>query len=157
MIFATVGSSQTPFDRLVKAVDDLATIITETVIIQSGVSHYRPLQAQYFDFCDSDQMASFLRDANVVIAHAGFGVITDCIRLKKPMILIPREHQFGDAEGIQVELAEYLAQNTRGIVCIRDVKNLPQALSQINKINPLYQFTNQIPELIQNFIDRRLS
>lgn len=157
MIFATVGSSKTPFDRLVMAVDKLAAEIDEEVEIQQGVSSYVPKSAKYFDFCDSSQMDSLLQKSRLVIAHAGFGVITDCIRLKKPMILIPREHRYGDAEGIQVELAEYLAQNTRGIICIRDVKNLHQALNQIKDINPNYHFTNQIPELIQNFIDRRLS
>ena len=156
MIFATVGSSQTPFDRLVKAVDHLAEKLTEPVIIQRGASRYKPMKAQYFDFCDSFKMAELLQEADVVVAHAGFGVVTDCIRLKKPMILIPREHRFGDAEGIQVELAEYLAQNNNGILCIREVKNLSSALNQVKNINPDYKFTNRIPELIQNFIDRRL-
>jgi UDP-N-acetylglucosamine transferase subunit ALG13 len=148
LIFATVGSSQTPFDRLVKAVDHLTEKLTEPVI--------NPMKAQYFDFCDSFKMAELLQEADVVVAHAGFGVISDCIRLKKSMILVPREHRFGDAEGIQVELAEYLAQNNNGILCIREVKNLSSALNQVKNINPDYKFTNRIPELIQNFIDRRL-
>lgn len=157
MIFATVGSSSKPFDRMVAAVDNLASRVAEGIIIQKGVSRYEPKIAKYFDFCDSEKMASLIKEANVVISHAGFGMIADCIRFHKPLILIPREHRFGDAEGNQVELAEYLAENTRGIICIRDVKQLLNAFNQIKNTIPNYQFSSRIPELVQNFIDRRLA
>jgi len=157
LIFATVGSSQTPFERLVKAVDELAKKLSEIVVIQIGASKYFPETAEYFDFCDSAEMVSLIKAANIVIAHAGFGIITDCIRMKKRMILIPREHRFGDAEGNQVELAEHLAKTVRGIMCVRDVTLLKNAFEEIKNIALCYQFTNKIPELVQNFIDRTQS
>jgi len=156
LIFATVGSSKTPFDRLVKAVDGLASIISEQVIVQLGASNYQPRAASYFKYCDSEKIASFIKEANIVISHAGFGIIADCIRMNKRLILIPREQRFGDAEGNQVELAEYLAKNSDGIICIRDVNKLQAALIQVQNTTPCYQFTNKIPEMVQSFIDRRL-
>ena len=156
LIFATVGSSKTPFDRLVKAVDDIAKQVSEEVVIQIGAAKISPRFATYFDYCDSDKMASLIELANIVISHAGFGIIADCIRMSKRLVLIPREHCFRDAEGNQVELAEYIAENSKGIICIRDVTRLPDVLDQVKKITPNYQFTTRIPNMIQNFIDRKL-
>ena len=157
LIFAAVGSSQTPFDRLVKAVDQLASQVAEEVMIQIGVSRYQPKVAKYFRFCDAEKMTALLQQAEIVIAHAGFGIITDCIRLNKSLILIPREHRFGDAEGNQLELAEHLARMKKGVICVRDESNLSAALNQVKKITPRYQFTNNIPAMIENFIEQRLS
>jgi len=155
LIFATVGSSQTPFDRLVRAVDKLAEQLTEEVVIQKGSSSYQPKAARAFDFCDPEKMASLIQQAGIVISHAGFGIIADCIRFEKRLILVPREHRFGDAEGIQIELAEYLAKTTPGVLCVRDVAKLPEAIEQIKKRIPRYQFANKIPELIQKFLAQR--
>lgn len=154
LIFATVGSSETPFNRLVAGVDKLAAQIDEAVKIQIGASTYIPSDVSYFDFCDAATMESLIKQARIIIAHAGFGVIANCIRLKKPMILVPREHRFAEAEGIQTELAEYLARTTRGIFCVRKVDQLKTVVDQISNIKPNYHFKTSIPQLIQNFIDR---
>lgn len=44
MIFVTVGTHEQPFNRLVKAVDELKRdgVITEDVIMQTGFSTYEP-------------------------------------------------------------------------------------------------------------------
>ena len=156
MIFATVGTSDKSFERFIKAVDDLAATISEEIIIQRGFATYIPKNAKYFNFCPPTQMTSLIYQANIIISHAGFGIIGECISKKKRLILIPREKKFNEAVDNQVELAEYLAQTTKGILCIRDVNQLKSAFDQIDKITPDYQFVNRIPELIQNFIDRRL-
>jgi len=145
LIFATVGSCKTSFDRLVKAVDKLALKISEEVIIQKGVSKYQSQTANCFEFCDQKRMAALISKANIVISHAGFGIIAESIQMNKRLILIPREHRFGDAEGNQVELAEYLAEKTGGITCVRNVNLLQTAVEHIREINPSYQFTNKIP------------
>ena len=49
MIFVTVGTHEQPFDRLVKAVDELKRdgIITEEVIMQTGFSIYEPKYCEW--------------------------------------------------------------------------------------------------------------
>lgn len=49
MIFVTVGTHEQPFNRLVKAVDELKRdgIITEDVIMQTGFSTYEPKYCQW--------------------------------------------------------------------------------------------------------------
>lgn len=155
MILATVGSSKTPFDRMVKAVDELAATISEPVIIQRGAATYEPRYARYFDFCVAEELLALINTATVVIAHAGFGVIAECLRYQKRLILIPRQHRFGDAEGIQIELAEYLAENVPGIVCVTEVNKLADALSQLSDEFPRYHFKTTIPALVNSYISKK--
>ena len=44
MIFVTVGTHEQPFNRLIKAVDELKRdgVITEDVVMQTGFSTYEP-------------------------------------------------------------------------------------------------------------------
>ena len=48
MIFVTVGTHEQPFNRLVKAVDDLKKngVIIDEVIMQTGFSTYKPKYCQ---------------------------------------------------------------------------------------------------------------
>ena len=50
MIFVTVGTHEQPFNRLVKAVDELKRdgVITEDVIMQTGFSTYFLRKEPYF-------------------------------------------------------------------------------------------------------------
>lgn len=156
MIFATVGTCDKPFDRLIQAVDKLAAEIADEVVLQIGVSTCIPRYATHFAFCPPQRMVSLIEQADLVIAHAGFGNIGQCLQRQKRLILIPRERRFGDAIDNQVELAEYLARKHAGIICLWDVARLPEALDEIKKITPCYQFTNHIPELVHDFLNRRL-
>lgn len=58
MIFVTVGTHEQPFNRLVKAVDDLKMSgkITDSGFIQTGYSTYVPKACEYKDFISMNQM-----------------------------------------------------------------------------------------------------
>lgn len=155
LIFVTVGTCDKSFDRLIKAVDDLAARLSEEVVIQIGISKYLPQNATYFGFCPPHEMESLIDRADLIIAHAGFGNIGQCISKQKRIILVPREKRFDDAIDNQVELAEYLAERSRGIICLRDVAKLSEAFIEIKNITPCYQFTNHIPELVHDFLNRK--
>lgn len=157
MIFVTVGTSELSFDRLIKQVDAEAKLTDEKFIIQKGFSPYIPKYAEYFDFDGRDKMLDLIKKAEIVITHAGFGILGDCIKQNKRIIVVPREKKYNESVNPQFELAEYLAKTITGIIYIRDVKKLGNAINQIMTVTPSYHFTNKIPELIQNFIDQRLS
>jgi len=156
LIFASVGTNQLHFDRFVKGVDNLASQITEEVVIQIGYCLYRPRYARYFEFCEFRKMLSFVKKASIVVAHAGFGIIGECIRCNKGLVLVPREYRFGEAVDNQVELAEYLAEHAESIICVRDVSKLREAVEIIKKITPCYNFKTMIPEIIRDFVNRKL-
>lgn len=90
MIFVTIGT-QEPFDRLVKAVDEIASELHGIEVV-AQVSHTN-YQAQYmktFDFMSPDQFEKHFTDADLVISHAGMGTIISALVKEKPLIILPR-------------------------------------------------------------------
>ena len=59
MIFVTVGTHEQPFNRLVKAIDELKEngIVTEDVVIQTGFSTYEPRFCRWTKLFPYQEMA----------------------------------------------------------------------------------------------------
>jgi UDP-N-acetylglucosamine transferase subunit ALG13 len=94
MIFVTVGTNETPFDRLVRAVDALDR---DDVFVQYGSSAVRPTRAQGVDFLPFEDLVERVRAADVVVTHAGAGSVLVAIANGKRPIVMPRLHRFGEA------------------------------------------------------------
>lgn len=95
MIFVTVGT-QLAFDRLVDGVaawqarhPDIETFG------QIGPSKTRP-PFPHIDYLRGGAFESRLRAADLVVSHAGIGIILSCWSMKKPLIIMPREHRLGE-------------------------------------------------------------
>ena len=117
MILVTVGMHGQPFDRLVRAADGLAAIVSETVLIQRGASRCPPISSASFDFTDEASMAAYLSSARVVVAHGGAGSILEAMDARKPLVLVPRLKRFGEClDDHQVELVQALAEQGRAVV-----------------------------------------
>lgn len=96
MIFVTVGTERFPFDRLVRAVDALSDILKgEPVFIQTGTGTYVPSfpHAPYIPF---DEVCDKIREARIVISHAGAGTLLMCANLGKVPIMMARKHSLGE-------------------------------------------------------------
>lgn len=154
MIFVSAGTQNRPFNRLIKAVDKLAPSVDEEIIAQTGITTYIPKHIRHCQYYSYGQMISFIDEANLIISHAGFGIIGDSIRKNKPLILVPREEKFGESVDKQVELAEYLAEDNKSILCVRDVDFLMEAILKVRVNKPYYDYNCDIPSLIDNFIDK---
>lgn len=153
MIFVIAGTNTRPFDRLVRAVDEIARDKEGyDFVIQGGYSTYSPQHCRCFDFCKSEDFLSYTESAELVISHAGFGSIGHCIRHNKPVILVPREYEYGEAVDKQYELAEYMAGEHDSILCIRDVSLLSDAIEQLIGVKPVYHHHNCVSDLIGTFI-----
>ncbi|VAH87167.1 unnamed protein product [Triticum turgidum subsp. durum] len=122
MVFVTVGT--TCFDALVKVVD--SEEVKQALLqkgytdlrIQMGRGTYTPskicsvrasgnsnLQVEHFTFLPS--IADNIREASLVISHAGSGSIFETLRLGKPLIVVVNEDLM---DNHQSELAEELAE-----------------------------------------------
>ncbi|XP_059306891.1 uncharacterized protein LOC132058354 [Lycium ferocissimum] len=132
VVFVTVGT--TCFDALVKAVDtpevknELFMKGYTNIIIQMGRGSYIPTKStvengsadlEYFTF--SSSIADHLKEASLVISHAGSGSIFETLRLGKPLIVVVNEDLM---DNHQSELAEELADR-KHLLCAR-----PQTLYQ---------------------------
>ena len=116
MIFVTVGTCE-PFERLMRAVD--AVEITEPIIVQTGLSMTIPAQATTFDFMPYDRLVERVRQARLVVTHAGVGsILTALLNDVKPLV-VPRLQQYGEAvDDHQLELARRLEE--LGLISVVD-------------------------------------
>ena len=98
MIFVTVGTHEQPFNRLVKAIDDLKKneIIKEDVLIQTGFSTYEPKYCQWSKLIPYQQMVNNIEEAHIVITHGGPASFIMPLQMGKTPIVVPRQHQFDD-------------------------------------------------------------
>ena len=124
MIFVTVGTHEQPFNRLVKAVDELKRdgIITEDVIMQTGFSTYEPKYCQWSKLLPYQQMIKNVEDARIVITHGGPASFIMPLQIGKTPIVVPRQHRFDEhVNDHQVEFARNVAWRIGTIIPVGDV------------------------------------
>lgn len=136
MIFVTTGTHPNGFDRLVRAADEMASIVEEPVVIQRGGTQYTPVFARYFDFTDEAEVQEWLSEARVVVSHGGAGSVLNTLQAGKPLVVVPRRKHFGEVfDDHQLELAETLAQQGRAVPVIDlSAEALCEAVAQATQL-----------------------
>lgn len=95
MIFATVGT-QLPFPRFVSALDAIAGRRGLRIVAQTcGDTDARPHLDRH-EHLDPVTFDRFVREASVIVGHAGIGSILSAGRAGKPIILYPRRASLGE-------------------------------------------------------------
>lgn len=124
MIFATCGSSEIHFDRMMKA---LGVLPAPELHVQHGPAN-PPACALAHPYLPFGTLVEQIEAADVVVSHAGVGTILCAIRAGHTPIIFPRLRRYGEAvDDHQAELAEALA--TRGTAMIaRDAAELAAAV-----------------------------
>lgn len=137
MIFVSVGTHEQPFNRLVKAVDDLKKdgVITDEVIIQTGFSSYKPKYCQCSKLIPYQQMIKNVADAKIVITHGGPASFIMPLQVGKTPIVVPRQHQFGEhVNNHQVEFARNVARKMGTIILVEEIANLGEIITNYNQL-----------------------
>lgn len=141
MIYVTVGNHDQPFDRLLASMDRLAAELGEEVVMQTGVSQYRPHHAKWEPFFPYDQAEEMIRSAAVVIAHAGIGTVIACRAHGTPLVICPRRAAKGEHfNDHQIEIARELIRDPRPGIAVAldesDIKEKLVALRYARKATP---------------------
>lgn len=89
MIFLTIGT-QEPFDRLLKAVDEIAPSLHTKIIAQVAKSAYVPKNMETFAFTSPMEFKTYFNEAELIISHAGMGTIISALEGEKPILIMPR-------------------------------------------------------------------
>lgn len=138
MIFVTVGASL-PFDRLIKHIDEeiaprldkkfFAQIHDSATCIPQNIEYVKTENKKSFD--------EHVRIADLIISHAGMGVIMDCIKYNKKLILVPRNPSLGEhIDGHQYEICEYFENNNKDINIVYDLDNLYDSIIDVMDSSP---------------------
>lgn len=112
MVFVTVGSQKFQFDRLVRAVDELAAAgaLDGPVFAQTGWCAYEPRFIEHVPFLDRDAFRERMAAADVVVTHAGTGAIVGALKAGKKVVAVPRLRECGEhVDDHQREIVERFA------------------------------------------------
>jgi UDP-N-acetylglucosamine transferase subunit ALG13 len=98
-IFVVFGNMNLEFTSLVEVCHKLSE--ESSLIVQAGHSFQTCIKAigsshEVFKFMSKEQFSSFIKDSDIVIAHAGVGVLTDCLHSNKKPVLLARSKSFGE-------------------------------------------------------------
>jgi len=107
MIFVTVGA-QIPFDRLIRVIDQWAARNSrDDVFAQIGEGAWCPEYIEWTAMLSPIDFRERMREADIIVAHAGTGSIFSALELGKPILVMPRravlnetrnEHQLATAQ-----------------------------------------------------------
>jgi len=144
MIFVTVGLEKFPFDRLIRVLDQAVRRgeIGPDVFAQIGTSAYEPVHFPWTRLLSDDEIAQRIRQADIIVSHAGVGSYLKCRELGKIPILFPRRAAFGEhVDDHQSEFVEKMAYD-ESLLGAWDEKEL---LSHIR----------HFPEIVRRFEERK--
>lgn len=132
MILVTVGTNEAPFDRLLSAVERIAT--DEEILVQCGPAGIRPANAECVDFLPYDELVSALRRARQVVTHAGVGTVLTALSVGLRPIVVPRLRRYGEAvDDHQLPFARRL-QEIGLITVVEETADLGDALTRDHRV-----------------------
>lgn len=129
MILVTVGM-QLGFDRLIEAMDQLAPDLGQPVIAQTGQGTYVP---QHMDARAKIAPADFetlMRDAQLIVSHAGIGTVLTAARVGKPVLLMPRRAGLGEHRNDHQLATARSLQGRAGILIAMDESELAARIAE---------------------------
>ena len=157
MILVMLGTQKNDFSRLLKEIEnciDTGTI-QEEVIVQAGSTKYKTEKMKIFDLIGREELDKQKQEATLIITHGGVGSIVGALKMNKKVIAVPRLKQYGEhVNDHQKQIVENF--DTQGYIKgVFDIKDLEQAIKQINTFEPK-QFvsnTQSIINIVENYID----
>lgn len=126
MIFATVGSTDFRFDRMIRALDRLPG---EQLSVQHGPVAPPPGAAEAQSFMEFPEVVEHMEAADTVICHAGAGSILCAFRAGHTPVVVPRLARHSETvDDHQLELARALAADGR-VIAVEDLATLSEAVA----------------------------
>ncbi len=159
LIFIAVGTDKHEFRRLVEAADELAKKTKEKIVVQTGRTKLKPKNCEWFDFLPEEEFQKYLKEARIVITHAGVGLIVDAVKAKKPVIAVPRRKELNEhVDNHQFQIAREMEKEGKLIVC-EDVSILKECIKKAEKIKNrgLEKKERKISQIIEKYINNWFS
>jgi len=137
MIYVTVGTHMVAtFDRLLAAMDEIAKDLSEPVFAQIGPTSFIPQHMQSADYLPYGEAMRRLREATLIISHAGIGTTLLARRYGKRLILVPRAASLGEHfNDHQVEIARRL-EGRPGVRVVPNPADLKSAVLELLAESP---------------------
>ena len=137
MIFATVGTHEQPFNRLLEEIDRLKEtgIILEDVIIQTGYSTYEPRYCEWHKLLPYDDMVKNVEHARIVITHGGPASFIMPLQIGKIPVVVPRQYEFHEhVNNHQVEFTKAVKERYGNIIPVYNITELADVIVRYDSI-----------------------
>ncbi len=153
MIFVVIGLTY-GFERLIKKMDEIAGKIKEEVIIQIGLTDYKPKNAKFFKFSSEEYFNNKFRKARIIISHAGTGTILTARKFKKPIIIVPRQKKYGEViDDHQMEIATEL-EGHKNIKIIYELNKLEENLNISYENFNSIKYDSKLVDSLKNYLSK---
>jgi UDP-N-acetylglucosamine transferase subunit ALG13 len=98
LIFVALGTQDLPFNRLLRAMDDLVAsgAVSEPVFAQTGFSDYAPVHYSYNNMMPFDDFARKLQECDIFVSHGGTGSLVQGLKLGKRVVAAARLRKYGE-------------------------------------------------------------
>lgn len=149
MIFISVGTHPQPMSRLLNEVRRLVErkLLTGEIIIQTGYTSFTHPKMKCIPFLSIEEFETHMKNAQLVITHAGEGNIGTALKFGKPLVVIPRRSSYNEhTNDHQMELAKAVEENGLGEV-VYEINHLEDAIQRVQKI-PKKQLSGFIPQIL---------
>ena len=154
MIFVVTGTTQYPFERLLRPMDNWTQRSGVDVLAQIGNSSFEPCFMRFERFVDHNTMLSLIDEAEIIVTQGGFGILRDCLSASKSIVAVPRYATFGEcSDDHQKELVGLLEEANR-VIAVYDISSLENALEEARDFSPACSAMSRIPSLIDEFLQR---
>lgn len=158
MILVTVGT-QIPFDRLVQYVDQWVSASKEkkVVVAQVGTSKFQSNNISVLQSVEPEQFEEYIKKCDFIISHAGMGSILTALRVKKPIVILPRKASLGEHRNDHQSATARSFSNVDGVYVAKTQEELISILNKSNELssgvlNDSEEYKNLLLG-IQNLID----
>lgn len=152
VILVLLGTNPYSFERLARAVDELAGRKGWDVFMQTGHTPYAPAHCRHAAFLPHDDVLKLAGQCDFMIVQGGAGSIHEGLAAGKPVIAVPRQPERGESQDRQADLVEALA--ARGcVVGVRETAQLEAAVETIRNFRPARPPDNHVPQLVRNYLE----
>ena len=151
MIFVTVGTHEQPFNRLLKAIDELVKNkkINENIIVQKGYTDFELKHCESYNLIGYDEMQKYIAEARIVITHGGPASFIAPLMLGKIPIVMPRRKDFDEhVNDHQLEFSREVEKRMKNIIVVENKEELFDAIvnydKKIKNLNGVNNSNNKI-------------
>jgi UDP-N-acetylglucosamine transferase subunit ALG13 len=136
MIFVTVGTDQ-PFDRMLRVIDSWAREnLRKDVFAQIGKGAWEPEYIDFAEFLEPSEFQRRLKDATLVISHAGMGTILTALLNGKTILVMPKLALLGEHRNEHQSATVRKMMNLGNVNVAFDEDELRQRLEHLDQLKP---------------------
>jgi UDP-N-acetylglucosamine transferase subunit ALG13 len=157
VIFVVLGTQGKPFARLLEVVEKsiVSGTINEPVVAQIGMTDFTSKVMKIIKLLEMDQFDYLVQKANLIICHAGYGVLSTALEYRKKVIAAARRVEYGEhTNNHQLQILEEYEKKGY-LLALHDFSQFDRIINEVKYFTPtIYKKNNEaLQQFVAQFID----